>query len=49
MKVYGAERFIHRNLSFPRGNIELNVKIRENDTVWLTQSQMAKLLAVTEL
>ena len=26
----------------PDGNIELNVKL-ENDTVWLTQSQMAKL------
>lgn len=26
----------------PEGNIELNVKL-ENDTVWLTQSQMAKL------
>ena len=27
------------------GNIELNVKL-ENDTVWLTQSQMAELFAV---
>ena len=27
------------------GNIELNVKL-ENDTVWLTQSQMAKLFGV---
>ena len=26
----------------PEGNIELNVKL-ENDTVWLTQSQMAEL------
>ncbi len=26
----------------PKGNIELNVKL-ENDTVWLTQSQMAEL------
>ena len=25
----------------PEGNIELNVKL-ENDTVWLTQSQMAE-------
>lgn len=29
----------------PEGNIELNVKL-ENDTVWLTQSQMAELFAV---
>ncbi len=29
----------------PDGNIELNVKL-ENDTVWLTQSQMAKLFGV---
>ena len=26
----------------PDGNIELNIKL-ENDTVWLTQSQMAEL------
>ncbi len=29
----------------PEGNIELNVKL-ENNTVWLTQSQMAELFAV---
>ncbi len=29
----------------PDGNIELNVKL-ENDTVWLTQSQMAELFGV---
>ena len=29
----------------PEGNIKLNVKL-ENDTVWLTQSQMAELFAV---
>lgn len=31
----------------PEGNIELNVKL-ENDTVWLTQSQMQNCLLLTE-
>ena len=30
----------------PEGNIELNVKL-ENDTVWLTQSQMAEMCGIS--